>query len=73
MNLKLQKILLIAIIGKTYKECKKIRDAIKKYSKYDFKLVKEEDKTLELDFIIIPSYLTKGLEFDCSIVYNLNS
>lgn len=63
----------IAIIGKTYKECKKIRDAVKKYSQYDFKLVKEEDKTLELDFIIIPSYLTKGLEFDCSIVYNLNS
>ena len=63
----------IAIIGKTYKECKKIKDAVKKYSKHNFKLIKEDDKTLDLDFIIIPSYLTKGLEFDCSIVYNLNS
>ncbi|MGL5615204.1 MAG: RNA polymerase recycling motor HelD [Sarcina sp.] len=63
----------IAIIGKTYKECKKIKDITKKYSSYDFKLIKDDDKSLELDFIIIPSYLTKGLEFDCSIVYNLNS
>ena len=62
----------IAIIGRTTKECKKIKDAIKKYSKYDFTLVKEENKELNLEKIIIPSYLTKGLEFDCSIVYNLD-
>ena len=35
-------------------------------------MVKNDDKTLDLDLIIIPSYLTKGLEFDCTIVYNLN-
>lgn len=63
----------IAIIGKTYKECKKIKELTKKYSEYDFNLIKDDDKNLELDLIIIPSYLTKGLEFDCSIVYNLNS
>ena len=62
----------IAIIGKTIKECKKIKDATKKYSKYDFTLVKDDDKDFKLDIIIIPSYLTKGLEFDCSIVYNLD-
>ena len=62
----------IAIIGKSAKECKKIKDAVKKYSKYDFTLVKEENKELKLEKIIIPSYLTKGLEFDCSIVYNLD-
>ena len=62
----------IAIIGKSAKECKKIKDAIKKYSKYDFTLVKEENKEINLEKIIIPSYLTKGLEFDCSIVYNLD-
>lgn len=62
----------IAIIGKSLKECKKIRDALRKYSKYDFVLVKEDNKELDLDKIIIPSYLTKGLEFDCSIVYNLD-
>lgn len=63
----------IAIIGKTYKECKKIKELTKKYSNYDFNLIKDDDKNLELDLVIIPSYLTKGLEFDCSIVYNLNS
>ncbi len=62
----------IAIIGKTSKECKKIKDAVRKYSKYDFILVKEDNKELNLEKIIIPSYLTKGLEFDCSIVYNLD-
>ena len=62
----------IAIIGKNKKECKKIKDAIRKYSKYEFTLVKEDNKELNLDKIIIPSYLTKGLEFDCSIVYNLD-
>lgn len=62
----------IAIIGKSAKECKKIKDAVRKYSKYDFTLVKEDNKELNLEKIIIPSYLTKGLEFDCSIVYNLD-
>lgn len=62
----------IAIIGKSAKECKKIKDAVRKYSKYDFTLIKEDNKELNLAKIIIPSYLTKGLEFDCSIVYNLD-
>ncbi|SHI88528.1 DNA helicase-2 / ATP-dependent DNA helicase PcrA [Clostridium cavendishii DSM 21758] len=60
----------IAIIGRTFGECKKIKEATKKYSTYNWKLVKEADKDFKLDLIIIPSYLTKGLEFDCSIIYN---
>ncbi|MPQ43275.1 RNA polymerase recycling motor HelD [Clostridium tarantellae] len=63
----------IAIIGKTLKECKKIKEATRKYSKYKFNLVKDDNKDFNFKIIIIPSYLTKGLEFDCSIVYNLNS
>lgn len=62
----------IAIIGKSLKECKKIKESIRKYSKYDFTLVKDDDKDFKSNMIIIPSYLTKGLEFDCTIVYNLN-
>lgn len=62
----------VAIICKTLNECKKLKDSMKKYSKHEFVLVKNDDKTLNLNLIIIPSYLTKGLEFDCSIVYNLN-
>jgi DNA helicase-2/ATP-dependent DNA helicase PcrA len=60
----------IAIIGRTYDECKVIKDIMKKYSKDSWDLVKDTDKTLNLKKIIIPSYMTKGLEFDCSIVYN---
>ena len=62
----------IAIVGKTLDECKKIRNLVKKYSNYDFELIKDDQKEFDLNLIIIPSYLTKGLEFDCTIVYNLN-
>ncbi|MGL4761309.1 MAG: RNA polymerase recycling motor HelD [Sarcina sp.] len=62
----------VAIVCKTLKECKRLRDNLKKYSENNFVMVKNDDKTLELDLIIIPSYLTKGLEFDCTIVYNLS-
>lgn len=62
----------IAVIGKTYDECKKINDALKKYSKNKWKIIRENDKSFEISKIIIPSYITKGLEFDCSIIYNCN-
>ena len=60
----------IAIIVKNIEEGKKLRTAINKISNYKWTLVKENDKSLNLENIIIPSYLTKGLEFDCSIIYN---
>lgn len=62
----------IAIIGRTYEECKKIKDSMKKYSKFNWDLIKDTDKNLKLKKIIIPSYMTKGLEFDCSVLYNCN-
>jgi len=60
----------IAVIGKTFKECKYIKEQLKKYSKDDWELIKNTDKNFQSERIIIPSYMTKGLEFDCSIVYN---
>ncbi|MBZ9688353.1 AAA family ATPase [Clostridium estertheticum] len=60
----------IAVIGKTFKECKFIKAQLKKYSKDDWELIKNTDKNFQSERIIIPSYMTKGLEFDCSIVYN---
>ena len=60
----------VAVIGRTYEECKKIKDILKKNSKHNWDLVKDTDKTLKLEKIIIPSYMTKGLEFDCSVIYN---
>jgi DNA helicase II / ATP-dependent DNA helicase PcrA len=63
----------IAVIGRTYEECKVIKDIMKKYSKYSWDIIKDTDKTLNLEKIIIPSYMTKGLEFDCSIIFNCNA
>lgn len=62
----------IAIVGRTYKECKKISDYMKKYSENSWDLIKDGDKSLKIERIIIPSYMTKGLEFDCTVVYNCN-
>jgi len=62
----------IAIIGRTLNECKRISEILKKQSVIKWELVKENDKKLKLDKIIIPAYLTKGLEFDCSVIYNCN-
>lgn len=63
----------VAIIGKNYEECKHIRDILKKYSSYNWDTIKDTDKTFKSEHIIIPSYMTKGLEFDCSIIYNCSS
>lgn len=62
----------VAVIGRNYDECKKIKDHLRKYSSYNWELVKDTDKNLKLEKIIIPSYMTKGLEFDCSVIYNCN-
>jgi DNA helicase-2/ATP-dependent DNA helicase PcrA len=62
----------VAIIGRTYDECKKIKEYLKKYSEYSWELIKDTDKNLKLEKIIIPSYMTKGLEFDCSVIFNCN-
>lgn len=62
----------VAVIGRNYDECKKIKDYLKKYSKHNWDLVKDTDKNLKLEKIIIPSYMTKGLEFDCSVIFNCN-
>ncbi len=61
----------IAIITKDGLEAKKIYSYLKK-SKYKFELVEGKEKELKEELIVIPSYLTKGLEFDCTIILNPN-
>ncbi|MFD3156202.1 RNA polymerase recycling motor HelD [Haloimpatiens sp. FM7330] len=61
----------VAIICKTYEECEKAKEALKN-SDYDWNLINTTDKKINLQNIIIPSYMTKGLEFDCSVIYNCN-
>ena len=61
----------VAIICKTYSQCKELQKLLKK-SANKWKLLSDKDKKIDLDKLIIPSYMTKGLEFDCSIVYDCN-
>jgi DNA helicase-2/ATP-dependent DNA helicase PcrA len=63
----------VAVIGRNYEECKKIKEYLRKNSNYNWDLIKDTDKNLKLEKIIIPSYMTKGLEFDCSVIYNCNN
>lgn len=60
----------IAIITKDSVEAENLEKAIKRKCKYKFQRIKGKEKEIKEDMIIIPSYLTKGLEFDCSIIYN---
>jgi DNA helicase-2/ATP-dependent DNA helicase PcrA len=61
----------IAIITRTYREGKNLEKELKKNKEINFTLIKGNEKqTPDVDVVIIPSYLTKGLEFDCTIVYN---
>ncbi|KOA21356.1 helicase IV [Clostridium homopropionicum DSM 5847] len=63
----------IAIIGKNKKECKDIYELLNKKYKGQWKLIGDNESEMTLGKIIIPSYMTKGLEFDCSIIYNCNA
>ena len=61
----------IAIITKSYNEGKILEKELKKYTNINFTLVKGNEKeSINTDVIIIPAYLTKGLEFDGTIIYN---
>jgi len=60
----------VAIITKNILEASKIYKILKKKSSYQFELIEGKEKELKEDLIVIPSYLTKGLEFDCTIILN---
>lgn len=61
----------IAIIGKEFDECKNIKTKLNKYIK-DVKLIKSKDSEYHAGISIVPSYLSKGLEFDAVILYNVS-
>ncbi|MFL0166188.1 RNA polymerase recycling motor HelD [Candidatus Clostridium helianthi] len=60
----------IAIITKNMLQGEEIYKLLKGKSKYNFELILGKEKEIAEDLIIIPSYLTKGLEFDCTIILN---
>ena len=62
----------IAIIGKDMHECEKIEKELGKL-RNDVKLIKGKDSEYNSGISIVPSYLAKGLEFDCVIISNANN
>jgi DNA helicase-2/ATP-dependent DNA helicase PcrA len=60
----------IAIVCKTYAECKEAYSMLK--GRIDVNIVGNEDSEFPEGTIIIPSYLIKGLEYDAVLVYNAN-
>ena len=61
----------IAIIGKDMSECKELEKKISKI-RNDVKLIQGKDSEYNAGISIVPSYLAKGLEFDCVIIANAN-
>lgn len=60
----------IGIITRTIEEAKELEKNIKRYCKRKIQIIKGNEKDSPDDIVIIPSYLTKGLEFDGTIIYN---
>lgn len=60
----------IAIITKSLEEGRELEKLIKKLGEHKVSLIKGTEKNSNGEIIIIPSYLTKGLEFDGTIIYN---
>ncbi|MEK4249643.1 RNA polymerase recycling motor HelD [Paenibacillus sp. FSL W7-1287] len=59
----------IAIICKTAQECSEV------YERYSdrwktLKLIDQETATFEKGIMVIPTYLAKGVEFDCVLIYD---
>jgi DNA helicase-2/ATP-dependent DNA helicase PcrA len=61
-----------AVICKSYEECIKLHALLKRL-KVDCKLINGSEKEYHGGIVIIPSYLTKGLEFDIVIIANASS
>ena len=62
----------IAIIGKDMSECKELEKNLSKI-RDDVKLIQGKDSEYNAGISIVPSYLAKGLEFDCVIISNANN
>ncbi len=60
----------VAIICKSFQDTKILYDYLKDASKCDWTLIEDNENEINNNKIIIPAYKTKGLEFDCSIVYD---
>ncbi|MBP1925380.1 DNA helicase-2/ATP-dependent DNA helicase PcrA [Sedimentibacter acidaminivorans] len=62
----------IAVICKTPKECKSVHNELKKNKQLNIKLLEGKEEQYDNTIVIVPSYLSKGLEFDAVIIININ-
>ena len=62
----------IAIIAKDMNECELIEKRLSKV-RQDVKLIRGKDSEYNAGISIVPSYLAKGLEFDCVIISNASN
>lgn len=63
----------IAVVCKDFDKCRKLHKVLNKKSAFKWDLVGEEQDNMDVSNLIIPSYTTKGLEFDAVIVYDCDS
>ena len=61
-----------AVICKTLEECQKIYDIVRKDIR-DIHMITGKEDEYKSGLVIVPSYLSKGLEFDIVILSNANS
>jgi len=61
----------IAIIGKTDKECKELYKLLHKKIERPIQLLQENEAIKKDCLVIVPSYLSKGLEFDAVLIVSL--
>ncbi|MBD5640003.1 UvrD-helicase domain-containing protein [Clostridium botulinum] len=59
----------IAIICKDYEQCESLKEFLHLKEEKQWEIVNKNTEILPKR-IVIPSYITKGLEFDCSIIYD---
>lgn len=60
----------IALIGKTVEDCKEIANALSDFTANEVHIISDKDSEYNGGISIVPSYLSKGLEFDAVIVTN---
>ncbi|PTX59577.1 UvrD-like helicase family protein [Melghirimyces profundicolus] len=58
----------VAIIGRSLQECEKIQRALMTQTDFSVQLLTGEEKTRDVDVVLVPSHVVKGLEFDYVIL-----
>lgn len=61
----------IAVICKTQDECIKVNESLRN-KRVEIELINEDNENYKGGICILTSYLSKGLEFDCVFVYNVD-